>query len=273
MSRVLADLVSSLPRYARLWWRFVVMAFVREMEYRVNFLVGVLEGIAQLALAVLTFALLYSYTEEIAGWTQAEALMLVGIYRAADGVLSLQVRPNMFRIPEYVARGDLDFYLLRPVSSQFLVSLRWLRLPEAVNVLIGLGLAVYAGERAGVDWSVASMLSAGVLVACSLVILYSIWFASVTLSLWLVKLDQLAWLFYAGWETARYPVNYFKGLVRTLLTFVFPVAFATTFPTEVLLGQFDSRLLLVGVALAAASLFLTHRFWTYALRYYSSASS
>ncbi len=273
MSRVLAGPVSAVPRYARLWWRFVLMAFVREMEYRVNFLVGVLEGIAQLALAVLTFALLYSYTDEIAGWSQAEALMLVGIYRVADGLLALQVRPNMFRIPEYVARGDLDFYLLRPVSSQFLVSLRWLRLPEVVNVLIGLALAVYAGERAGVDWSAASVLSATVLVACSLVILYAIWFASVTLSLWLVKLDQHAWIFYAGWETARYPVSYFKGLVRTLLTFVFPVAFATTFPTEALLGRFDSRLLLVGVALAAGSLFLTHRFWTYALRHYSSASS
>jgi ABC-2 type transport system permease protein len=84
-------------RYLRLWRRFVIMAFVREAEYRVNFAVSVLEGIAQLALALLTFALLYRYTDTVAGWSADEALMLVGVYRAMDGLLALQVAPNMIR--------------------------------------------------------------------------------------------------------------------------------------------------------------------------------
>lgn len=260
-------------RYLRLWRQFLVTAFVRESEYRVNLLVGVGEGVAQLALAVLTFLIVYRFTDQVAGWSRDEVLLLVGIYRVVDALISLQIAPNMLAVSGYVRTGELDFLLLRPVSSQFLVSLRSMALPEAVNALIGLGLAVYAGNLAGVQWSVAGVVQAAAFGACGLVLLYSLWFFLVTLSFWLVQVDTLDTLFYGFFETARYPVSFFKGLVRTLLIFAFPVAFATTFPTQALLGEADSGLLAAGVVLAAGVLVAANRFWTYAVRRYSSASS
>jgi ABC-2 type transport system permease protein len=259
--------------YLRLWRRFVVLAVVREAEYRLNFVISVLEGLAQLGLAVVAVALLYRYTDEISGWSAAEALLLLGIYRAMDGLLALQIAPNLMRIPGYVGRGDLDYLLLRPVASQFLVSLRWLNLPEAANVLIGLGVAVYAGQQAGVAWSPAGVLAAALLAACGLVVLYSLWLGSVTLAFWLIDVEPLGYLFYDLWQTARYPVGYFKGLLRAVLTFVLPVAFATTFPAQALLGAIEPGLLLTGVGLAALALFGAHRFWRYAVQHYASASS
>ena len=95
----------------------------------------------------------------------------------------------------------------------------------------------------------------------------------ILLSFWLVQVDTLDTLFYSVFETARYPVSFFKGLIRAVLTFAIPVAFATTFPAQALLGTVDLRLLLAGVALATLALLLTHLFWNYAVRYYSSASS
>ena len=59
--------------------------------------------------------------------------------------------------------------------------------------------------------------------------------------------------------------------VRRKSSFVVPVAFATTFPAEALLGVGDARLLPVGFALAAATLYASHRFWLVAVRRYASA--
>jgi ABC-2 type transport system permease protein len=260
-------------KYLLLWKRFVTLALVREAEYRLSFLVNVLEGIAQLGVVLLTYALLYRFTDQVAGWTAAEALMLVGIYRALDGLIALQIAPNMMRMSRYIGEGELDFLLLSPRSSQFLVSLRWLQPPEAVNVLIGIALTIYAGQRAGISWSAPRLLGAVVLAGCGLILLYCMWFALVTLSFWLVKVDSLGYLFYDVWQAGRYPVDYFKGIVRTVFTFVLPIAFATTFPAQALRGDLDPRLLLVGVSLATLALLVTHRFWNYALRRYSSASS
>lgn len=264
---------STMRFYGRLWRRFIILALVREAEYRVSFFTSLLEGMAELAVAVLTFALLYQFTSGIAGWSAPEALVLVGVYRALDGLIALQVTPNMDRLTQYVGRGDLDFVLLRPVSSQFLVSLRWLRPVEATNILIGVALAVYAGGQAGARWSPGGVAAALFLAGCGLVLLYCLWFVIATCAFWLVRVEPLGYLFYDVWQAARYPVDYFKGPIRAILTFVLPVAFATTFPTRALLGVVDPRLLPLGLGLAAFALFLTNRFWQFALRRYSSASS
>lgn len=260
-------------RHLRVWRQFVVLAFVREAEYRVNFLVNLLDGIAQLGLAVATFLLIYRHSETIGGWTRDQALLLVGIYRVVDGLIGLQVTPNLRSISGYIRRGELDFYLLRLVSSQFLVSLRRLRLDEVGNVLIGLGLVIYAGNAAGVAWNALAVIEATAFLLCGLVLLYALWFCTVTLTFWLVQVDTLDLIFYGLFETARYPVTYFSGIVRAVLTFVIPVAFATTFPAQALLGVADRRLLAIGAALAVVALLGTRTFWNFAVRHYSSASS
>lgn len=260
-------------RYLRLWSRFVATAFVREAEYRINFLAGAAEGAAQLILAVLTTLLLYRFTDQVAGWTRAELLMLVGVYRIVDSLLALQIAPNLLSIAGYIREGEMDFFLLRPVNSQFHVSLRRLALPEAVNVLAGLGLTIYAGIDARLQWTAAGVAAAAAVGLCGVILLYALWFFSVTFCFWLVNVGTLDILFYSVFETARYPVTFFKGLVRALLIFAFPVAFATTFPTQALLGELDPRMIFMAVILAAAALLGTQLFWRYAVRHYSSASS
>lgn len=262
-----------MPPYLRLWRRFVILALVRSAEYRANFVVTLLEGVAQMGLAVVVVALLYRYTDEVAGWSAVEVLMLTGVYRAMDGLIACQIAPNMLRMTQYISRGELDFVLLRPVSSQFLVSLRWLDPPEAVNGLIGLALVAYAGTQAGVDWAPLTLLTAAVLAACGLAALYGLWFATVTCAFWLIRVEPLGFLFYDVWQAGRYPVDYFRGPVGVLLTYVVPVAFATTFPTQALLGEVNLWSVPVGITVACVALFASHRFWTFAVRRYSSASS
>jgi ABC-2 type transport system permease protein len=260
-------------RYLRLWRRFLITAIVREAEYRVSFLVAVVEGIVQVVLVALTFELLYQFTGELAGWTRDQVLVLVGVYRVADGLIALQVAPNMRALPDDVRTGALDFHLLRPAASQFLVSTRRYVLPEAVNVLIGLGLIVVAGARAGVDWDPVDVASSLLLLACGVSLLYALWFSIMASAFWWVQVGSLDLLFESLFEAARYPVAFFSGWARVLFTFAFPVAFATTFPTEALLGRVGWPTVALGLALAAAALVGSHLLWRQALRQYESASS
>jgi ABC-2 type transport system permease protein len=249
------------------------MAFAREAEYRANLALTAVEAVLQMAFVVLTVLLLFQRGGEIAGWTQAEVLMLAGVYRAIGGLIALQIAPNMQAVSELIRKGDLDALLLRPAPSQLLVSIRTLALPEAVNVLIGLALAGYAAGQAGVALTADRVALAAGFALCGLLLLYAFWLATVTLSFWLVQVDTLDLLFYGAFEAARYPVSFFKGIGRMLLTYVIPVAFATTFPTEALLGRADSGMLAIGAGLAVAGLAASSWFWRFALRHYSSASS
>src|SRR5205085_9433101 len=112
-----------------------------------------------------------------------------------------------------------------------------------------------------------------VFLVCGVALLYVVWFAISACAVWLVSVDTFGYLYEALFEAARYPVGFFPGAARAFFTFAFPVAFATTFPTQALLGAADGRLVALAVALAGAALAGSHLFWGFALRHYSSASS
>jgi ABC-2 type transport system permease protein len=93
------------------------------------------------------------------------------------------------------------------------------------------------------------------------------------LAFWFVKIDNITELFYAFYEAGRYPVTIYRGLVRILLTYIVPIAFVTTFPASALLGRIDQTTTILGFVIAIALFVVSSRFWSFALRHYSSASS
>lgn len=265
--------VGKIPvRYIRLWWRFATLALVRELEFRLNFAISVAEGLAQLGIAVALALLIYQFAGEVFGWSAAELLLLVGIYRVVEGLINMLLVPNLRAIPGYVRTGELDFALLRPVSSQYYVSLRWLSLHEAVNVVTGLGLAIYAAGRAGVTAGPTELLAAFVLLASGVALLYAAWFAATMLAFWLVRVDNVGDVFYTLLDAGRYPLAFFPGPLRVLLTFVVPVGVATTFPAESLLGRSDPRLVAIAAVMAVVALLGTGWLWRVSLRWYTGAS-
>lgn len=261
-----------LIHHLRVWRQFWLVAFMRQSAFRANFYLSLFEGFAQVVLVMATFAIIYQFTPDIAGWTQAQVLIVVGLYRMVDGFVNAQIAPNMREIDKYVQTGELDLLLLRPVESQFLVSTRLVALPELINIPIGVALVIYAGLQADVLWSVSGLLLALLLLLCGTVMIYAVWFMMMALALWFTWSpfeSMVGTLFSIG----RYPVDFFQRQVRAVLTFIIPVAFATSFPAEALLGRLDPKLILIAPLFALTLLILSQRFWRWGLRSYGSASS
>lgn len=259
--------------YLRLYRRFIVLELLRAAEYRANLALSVGAGALQLAIAAATVGLLYRFTPAVAGWTRAEALLLLGIYQTSAGLVWLLFGGNLERISYDVRQGELDTLLVRPVDSQFLLSVRRVGLGEGVQVLAGLALTSYAGGLAGVRWEPGAVALAIGLGICGLVLLYALWFALASSAIWWVRIDSIDTLVSTALSTARYPVSFYRGAVRALLTFVVPVAYLASFPAEALLGRVDAGRLPIGIALAGGALAFARWWWRRALRHYSSASS
>src|SRR5207302_503764 len=83
--------------------------------------------------------------------------------------------------------------------------------------------------------------------ALVVVVLYSIWILAVSLAFWVVRLDNLSYLFNSLLDFGRWPVGIFKGFVRLFFTVVIPIALMTTYPAEALLGRLSTRTAALGV--------------------------
>jgi ABC-2 type transport system permease protein len=262
-----------LSRHLRVYRRQLITSAVLQLEYRANVVTAILTGAIELAVTVATFQLLYQHSPTVAGWTKADVLVVAGFARILSSMLAFQVTPNMLDLPIKIMKGDLDLVLLRPVSTRFLVSTARMDLPQLLNVAIGAGWASFAVVEAGYRADVPGVLASIWLLSCGILLIYCVWFAISTTGFWLVKVGVIGELFFAVADASAYPVQFFKGAVRTFLTFVVPVAFVTTFPVEALHGRAAWEPLLVAPVLLLVAFACTQGFWRLGLRAYTSASS
>ncbi|MGH3486340.1 MAG: ABC transporter permease [Actinopolymorphaceae bacterium] len=257
----------------RLWLVFVRQAFVRDTHYRLHFVTTVGVGFLQLGLALVPILLMYGYTDDIRGWSRTDVIALVGMYQIATGLMATFVAPNLHRMTTYITRGELDGILLRPVSAQFFLTFRWVDLAELGTVGTGTVVLVVALSSTEVLLGGGAILSAGVLLACGLVLLTCVWSALSYSAFWLQSVDPVPLVFQAVMEAGKYPLPFFPPLARGFLTFVFPVAFATTFPVQALHGDIAWPVVVGGCALAAGAVLVLRAYWRFGLRSYASASS
>lgn len=260
-------------RHGRLWRRFLVQGIVRETHYRASFLATVIVGVVQLVLSLIPVLLLYSFTDEVNGWTSGEVIALSGMYQASFALLVMLVQSNMGYFSKYIREGGMDLILVRPISSQFYVTLRWVVPAEVFNVIIGIAVIIVGLGRGGVTPSVAGVIQGALLMTCGTVLLTCVWSALVYLAFWFTSVEPLPWVVRDVMDAGRYPLAFYPTGVRLVFGFVFPVGFATTYPVEALVGRSSWWMVLAGVALSAVALFLLRAWWRYAVRFYSSASS
>jgi ABC-2 type transport system permease protein len=260
-------------RHGRLWRRFALQAIVRETHYRAHFIATIAVGIIQLVLSLIPVLLLYSFTDDVNGWSRGEVIALSGMFQVAFALLAMCVQTNMNRISGYIRQGDLDLILIRPVSAQFYVTLRWLQPGEIFNALIGVAVVTVGLGRAGATPSPVEMLHAALLLACGLILLTCVWSATGFLAFWLTTVDPTPMLVRDVMDAGRFPLAFYPAAIRVFLAFIFPVGFATTFPVEALTGRGGWGIVLAGIALSAAALLLLRAYWRFAVRFYTSASS
>ena len=259
--------------YLRLLSIFYKNTLASEMEYRLNFWANIGLSLFWLLWATLSVRVYFFHADTIAGWSYPELLVVMGLFFALNGFRQMFIEPNLSRLSEYVRLGTLDYILTKPVDSQFLVSLRRIGVYNWVDPIMGMGLVVLALRQSG---HLPGLAQAGlflVMIAAALVLLYSFNLILQTMTFWLVNIERADALMQGLLETGRFPINFYRGWLRGVLTVIIPVAFMTTFPAQALLGRLEWWTAAAAVSLAVFLFSLASVFWRYALRYYTGASS
>lgn len=259
--------------YFRLFFVFFRISVMGELAYRVNFFVQLFQSLLELGTALAGLTVIFSHTNMLGGWSPDEVLALVGVYLLVGGMIGMVIQPGMEQLIESVRDGTLDFTLTRPEDAQFLVSVRRIEIWKLIDILLGLGVLVTAlvrlGEKVG-GWQAMEFLA---MLLAGAVIIYSFWLILATLSFWFVRVENILLIFQSMYEAGRWPISLYPGWLRFTLTFIVPVAFATTMPAAALTSHL-SRANLLGAIILAIVLFMVSRtIWRAGLRRYSGASA
>ncbi len=262
-----------LRRYAGLFRVQLAMSALTAMQYRADFVVKGLIAILWMGVTLVPVLVVFGVRKSVAGWSFPESLVVVAWFTLLRAVLEGAVSPSLTAVVEHVRHGTLDFVLLKPADAQFLVSTAKIEPWHLVDVVGALALFVYAFSKIG-RWPSLLNLGTGLaFLGLAIIILYSIWILVVSASFWVIKVDNLSYLFGSLFDAARWPITVFRGALRVVFTFVFPIALLTTYPAMALLGRLDLKTAIAALAGGLAFAAIARRVWRRALALYTSASS
>ncbi|MFZ9230071.1 MAG: ABC transporter permease [Prochlorococcaceae cyanobacterium] len=260
-------------RYLRTLRRFWGTALAGQLEYQLNVLIELLAAALNLAGSLFILSLFFGPGRSLGGWSWQQALVVQGVYTLLDGVATTWLRPNLGAIVTHVREGTLDFVLLKPIDSQFWLSLRNLAPAGFSELALGLGLIAWAAHKAGASMGPAAAGLALLLLAAGVLILYALWFVLAATSIWFVKTWNATEVLRAALTAGRFPASAYPPGLRLVFTVVLPITFLTTVPAEAILGRASVPWASASLGVAALSFTISRRFWRFALRHYTSASS
>jgi len=263
----------NLRKYLKVYKKFLHTSLASELEYKTNILIDLITAILSLIGSIFLLSIFFQSNGNIGGWKFEEALIIQGIYTILNGITNTWFNPNLTEIVKHIREGTLDFVLLKPIDSQFFISLKKLNPSGFLEIMLGFCLLFYCIRINQINLNLSFLTLSSITISCSICILYSLWFFISTTTIWFVKtwnaIEVLRSFLYIG----RFPLNSFSFSLRIFFSVFIPIAFITTIPSEVFLGLSQFWKILLEVFVAVVFLFSSRKFWLFALKFYSSASS
>ncbi|QDV27729.1 ABC transporter permease [Aureliella helgolandensis] len=288
-------MVDAKPKHPNYWLVFLTFArnsLVRDMMFRANFL---LEAVSSLSWAIMNvgfYWIIFEHASSIGvntGWGKYEFFVFMGTTWIINSIVQAFFMPNSEEFSELIRTGGLDFAMLKPMDTQFLVSLRKVNWSSLSNLLLGCVLLAislsHLMHRPEHPWVFhpSILFLYPIYILCGVAILYSLMICLAATSVWLGRNQTLYDFWFYITNFSRYPMEiYSKGWGLPLLllfTFIIPVLVVVNVPARMLAQPLSPRASwewpLAGFTLLAAVLSVLGSRWVFtrALRSYRSASS
>ncbi len=292
--RRLANDTEHHPSYLRVFLTFARNSLIRDMTFRSNFVIETIASMSWMFMNLGFYILIFSYVDSIGadtGWGKYQFFIFIATTMLINSLVQAFFMPNAEEFSELIRTGNLDFALLKPIDTQFLVSLHkvhWSGLGNAVFALCLLGFSLYQlYDQQVLQLTLIQVLLYPLYIVCGVLVLYSLMISLASSSIWLGRNQSLYNFWFYITNFSRYPMEIFDGppgnarewvgrSLRGFFSFVVPVLLAVNIPARMMAKPFDQNnwpLAAFALLATVASLWLSRRIFYWALKSYRSASS
>lgn len=262
-------------RYLRLFIVLIKFGFIRATAYPPSFFAAILGKFLRIGLTLVFFQAIYLHTSILAGWNFSEILVLAASYFSIEViVLATFWRNLMFWLPQRLQDGSFDSLLTKPIYPLFYTSFKIIDAFDLTASFISLALLWwYIFSRHII---VPTFFEAGLfmfLSAIAVIFIFSLLLIIASTAFWTITATGAGRLFESVFRAARFPGDIFKGPAKIALLYILPIGLIISIPADVLRGKFAWPHIIYLIIFTAVLSFIAFKFWHFALRRYSSASS
>lgn len=213
---------------------------------------------------------LVNSTNGFLGYSKNQVLFFTATFVLIDTVGQFFFR-NVYSFRPTLISGDFDLVLVKPLNALFRVLLGGpdpidlVTIPPILIVVVWIGSLLHPNIFQIITYMI--LVVNGLLIAAAFHI-FVLGFGVVTL-----EVDNLIMAYRDLTSMGRFPVDIYKQPLQSILTFVVPIGIMVTIPAKSLMGLVNPVWIFASLIFGALLLFSSLRFWNFALKKYTSASS
>ncbi|MDI6850351.1 MAG: ABC-2 family transporter protein [bacterium] len=238
--------------------------------FRTSFLLEFLGKTSWVIGYIIFYKIVFTFANNIGGWDGPSLQMLVGTAGVVFGLFSTFCNYGSGNISNLVRKGNVDFYLTKPISAPFIILFRYANIPSLFSIIPSL-FVFYLGLNASGFKGISNLLLWHVSVILSFFIYSFLHFLLGLLSFKYVNLPALTWIIYDLAEYAKYPYKIFPVILQKLLLYVIPILLVTNFPVLILEGEHE--LLIVQITVLTVQILLIRILFPLASRAYQGSGT
>lgn len=260
-------------RYLRLYAYFLRFSFSKAMEFRMDFFFRVIMDVIFYAVQFAFFNIIYLHTPILAGWEIEQMRIFIVSFIFIDALFMTVFSTNAWWLPIYINRGDLDYYLTKPVSTLFFLSFKEFAANSFLNLLIAFGLVWWAIDIYPSEFSAIKiliyffMLSLGTTLYCILNILFLL------AVFWTQAPRGFGDLFFSVSHIMERPERIYRGIARKVFVYILPFGIMASYPAQYLVEKNQDALVWSMGLITLCFFIILQVVWRLGLKNYSSASS
>lgn len=268
-------LADKIKKYAKIWRICLYGGLMRRLVFRFNFVLMIMSVFLQMFLVLIFIKVIFSFINNLSGWSFNEALMVVASYMLVEGLMWATCA-YLGGISENIRQGTLDSLLVKPVGTQFLASVQRADPEDWARVVTAIIIFIYSFKNLGFSGFdlLINIIFYILLIFSAYVIIYSITLIIKSVSFWVIDGGSLWSMVENVTKMSQYPTDiFFHKIARIIFSTAIPLAFIATVPAKILIHGPRIDLIACSFCLAFVFFVISRKFWLYALRHYSSASS
>lgn len=273
LKHLIWKIMKSKLEFFKIYKKMFLSNLMQQMEYKADFIMRSTFELAIVLSNYILYVILYSNVDIIGGWTKEQAIMLTMVSALLDCIITLFFVGGLFKLPEMINTGSLDFLLLKPINKRAYISFSELTVSQVPNFFIELGILMYCIISSKEYVSVESVLLFVLLMINSILILYSILFAIMCISFWTIKFDIGLNMFFQLYYIGNKPMNVYPVLVQKIFTFIIPLGVAFNVPVLAVFKSIKMEKVLMSFVIAVIFFAISDIIFKKGLKKYVSASS
>lgn len=263
-------MIKELSRYTKFWWLMCRNSFTMVLGQKLPFTIFLIGKIFRFFFFFSFLYFLVAGTKSLAGYTSNQAIFFFLTFNVIDIITQFLFR-EVYRFRPMVVNGEFDNVLVKPISPLFRVLMGGADIIDLVTIP-PLIFAV---------WYVGSLLSPSTLDTLFYILLLlngfliATAFHIIVLSLGIITLeiDHTIMIYRDLTSLGRLPIDIYKQPLQAFLTYLIPVGLMMTLPAKALMGIISPVGILSSFLLGLLAIFISLKFWNFALKKYTSASS